>query len=83
MLMVLGVTVYGHNLGKVMRREGLGNLADQLHERFMAFRKIGRLGRPVVHLGVDVDRVLASPRRAGEFIPQSLQIRRLPARATG
>ena len=42
-------------------------------------RQIAWLGRPVVHLGVDVDRVLARPGRAHALVPDALQIGRLPA----
>ena len=43
----------------------------------MALGKIGRLGRPVVHLGIDVDRVLGAPGRRHGFIPEALKIGRL------
>ena len=36
--------------------------------------------RPVVHLGVDVDRVLAFPRRVQQVVPDALQVRWLRAR---
>ena len=39
------------------------------------------LGRPVVHLGVDVDRVLAAPGRGQAVVPDALEIGRLAAGA--
>ena len=52
-------------------------------ERFMCLGEAGRFGRPVVHLGVDVDRVLAVPRRLVQVVPQALQVGRLATAATG
>ena len=40
----------------------------------------GRLGGPVVFLQVDVDGVVAAPRRFHAFVPQTLQVRRDPFR---
>ncbi len=37
--------------------------------------EVGDLGRPVVHLGVDVDGVLALPRRRERVVPEPLQVR--------
>ena len=67
------------NLGGVAA--SLGQLLNQVEQGFMAFGKIGRFGRPIVHLGVDVDSVLAAPRRLQVIVPQALQIGRLAARA--
>ena len=46
----------------------------------MALREVGRLGRPVVHLRVDVDGVVAAPRRPDLVVPDALQVGRLRAR---
>ena len=42
--------------------------------------RLVRLGRPVVHLGVDVDRVVAAPRRTHVRVPDALQVQRRAAR---
>ena len=42
-----------------------------------ALGQIRRFSRPVVHLGVDVDRVLAFPGRLHLIVPDALEIRRL------
>src|SRR5678816_3767899 len=41
--------------------------------------KVRGLGWPVVHLRVDVDRVLAFPRRRHQVVPDALQVRGLRA----
>jgi len=43
----------------------------------MALGEIGRLRRPVIHLGIDIDRVLGVPRRRHRVIPKPLEIRSL------
>ena len=58
----------------------LGELFDHREKRLHALAEICRFGRPVVHLRVDVDRVLAAPRRGERVIPQTLQVCRLGAR---
>ena len=40
----------------------------------MAFRQIANFSRPIVHLSVDVDVVVAVPRRIHVFAPQALQV---------
>ena len=50
-------------------------------QRLVQLGEVGRLGRPVVHLGVDVDRVVRAPRRPQLVVPDALQVRRLRARA--
>ena len=57
----------------------LGQVHDHRVQRLDTLGQIARLGRPVIHLGVDVDGVLAAPRRAHAGIPQALQRRRLSA----
>ena len=47
----------------------------------IALGQVGRARRPVVHLGVDVDRVLAVPRRRHAVVPDALQVGRLRRRA--
>ncbi len=47
----------------------------------MALGQVRRLGRPVVHLGVDVDGVVAAPRRTQVRIPDALQVGRRPSGA--
>src|SRR5690554_3989448 len=43
----------------------------------MALRQVAHFSRPVIHLRIDVDRVVAAPRRAELVIPYALQICRL------
>src|SRR5438045_8521102 len=52
-----------------------------MEQRLGELGEIGRLREPVVHLGVDVHRVLAVPWRRVAVVPESLQRRRLAARA--
>ena len=47
----------------------------------MTLGKVRRFRRPVVHLGVDIDRVLAFPRRRHQGIPDALQVCGLRSRA--
>ena len=61
-------------------RAGLREVLHHPQERFDALAEIARLGRPVVHLGVDVDGVFAAPGRVHAVGPEALQIGRLPAR---
>ena len=66
------------------RRTRGGEFADHLQQRLVTFGQVGGLGRPVVHLGVDVDRVVAAPGGAHLVVPQSLQVGRLrPRTAAG
>ena len=46
-------------------------------QRIHRLGQVGRERRPVVHLGVDVDGVLAAPRRRHALVPEALQVRRL------
>ena len=57
----------------------LGQVHDHGVQRLDTLGQVARLGRPVIHLGVDVDGVLAAPRRVHAGIPQALQRRRLSA----
>src|SRR5262245_49500877 len=54
---------------------------DQVEERLMQFRKIADFGRPVVHLGIDINRVFTIPWRRELIIPDALQGGRHAARA--
>ena len=53
---------------------------DQVEQRRVTLGQVRRLGEPVVHLDVDVRVIIAMPRRIVAVAPQSLQIRRQPAR---
>ena len=58
---------------------GHGGFADQPFERLKAFREVGHLDRPVVHLGVDVGGVGGGPGRDDLIVPDALQIQGLRA----
>src|ERR1043166_7909969 len=49
-------------------------------EERRVFRSVDR---PIVHLGVNVDRELAAPRRVHVAVPNTLEIGGLPARPRG
>ena len=53
-------------------RAGLGQILHHRHERFDALRQVARLRRPIIHLRVDVDRVLTAPWRVHAVIPNPL-----------
>ncbi len=61
------------------RRPRTGHRQIRHHRRQRVHRlgQVGRERRPVVHLGVDVDGVLAAPRRRHALVPEALQVRRL------
>ena len=52
---------------------------DEGEERLVGLRQVRHLGRPVVHLGVDVERPVGAPRRAHRLVPDALQVGRRPA----
>src|SRR5579875_799848 len=54
-----------------------GKLTNERKERFGAFRKVAAFRRPVVHFGIDVQRVVGTPRRAQFVVPDALQVRLL------
>ncbi len=56
-------------------------IGDEIQQRLVQLGEIGGLGGPVVHLRVDVQRPVRTPRRAHVFVPDALQVRRLRARA--
>ena len=51
---------------------------DQIKQRQVTLGQVRRLGRPVVHLHIDVDMVVRRPRRRVRFVPQPLQVGRQP-----
>ena len=54
-------------------------LSHQIKERQVAFGQVGDLGRPVIHLHVDVRVIIGMPRRIVVVVPEALQIRRQAA----
>jgi len=60
-----------------------GHAVDEVEERLVALRKVADLGRPVVHLRVDVDGVLALPGRDEALVPDPLEIGRQRPWAAG
>ena len=56
---------------------------QQVKQRFLALRQTTDVGGPVVHLGVDVDRILGVPRRKERIVPDALQVGGQAARAAG
>ena len=52
---------------------------DKGEERPVSLAQVRHLRRPVVHLGVDVDGVLAVPGGVGLTVPYALEVRRLSA----
>ena len=70
---------------KLLRRRPalLGIFPDHAEQRFGAFREVRAFRRPVVHFGIDVGRVVASPGRHEQRIPDPLQIGRLRAGTRG
>ena len=65
----------GHPLARLHER------ADIVNKRFDALREVGRTGRPVVHLDVDVVVVVHAPRTVDVVVPYSLKVRREVASA--
>ena len=60
-------------------RPGDRQILDQRRHRIHRLLEVRGERRPVVHLGVDVDRVLAAPRRREAVVPDPLQVGRLRA----
>ena len=52
-------------------------ILNQRIQRFRGVTEIRYLGRPVVHLRIDVDGVFAIPRRIFAIVPNTLQVCRL------
>lgn len=61
-----------HLLGGL--RAPFGETLEEIEEHLVAFGKIGHFGRPVVHLEVDVRRVLGSPDGLRIAVPDALEI---------
>jgi hypothetical protein len=74
-------------LHPVVDARGFGAMAaqifDEVKERFVAFSQVADLGGPVVHLKVDVQRVVRPPGRLHQIVPDALKVARLAARAGG
>ena len=72
-------------VGSVMHARGLSpRLAQRLEiveEGLMELGEVRHFRRPVIHLQVDVEVVVAVPRREHAVVPQPLQVRGEPARA--
>ena len=66
----------------LLRRRGtrLTQVANHREERLLRLRDITHEGRPVVHLGIDVDGILCIPGSIHLRIPDALQIGGLPTR---
>ena len=62
---------------------GRGQRINQIKERFVALAQARHLGRPVVHLGVDIERPAGAPWRVQNFIPDPLKVGGLGSRAGG
>ncbi len=80
-------------VGVVMRYPAIGSVVDpgrlapvdthllnEVENRLVTLGQIGRLGQPVVHLRVDVDRVVGTPGRTHLVVPDALEIGGLGAR---
>src|SRR5262245_40228538 len=52
----------------------LNQLRHHPQQRLMTFRQVRCLNRPVIHLRIDVDGVLAFPRRSHQMIPDALEV---------
>ena len=55
----------------------LGNLADELEQRFVHLREVADLRGPVVHLKIDIRGEFRIPRRKELVVPDALKIRRV------
>ena len=62
-----------------MRRAGDRQLLGHPEQRLVALGEVGGIGQPVVHLEVDVGRVLAAPGRIDLLVPDALQVGGLTA----
>ena len=79
----VGVVVRRPAARAVHRRRGARavhrQLTDERQQRLVQLGEVGRFRRPVVHLRVDVDRVVRAPRRPDVFVPDALEVGRLRA----
>lgn len=77
----VGVVVCRRSGGAVDRlgsgAAGLGQVAGEVEQRLVQLGQSGRLGGPVVHLDVDVGRVVGAPAGTDIDVPDALQVRRL------
>ncbi len=80
----VGVVMQDPSARAVMRRRDLragpADVLDKPDERLHAFAEIGGIRQPVIHLKIDVGRVLAVPRRIDPIVPDALERRRLRSR---
>ena len=67
-----------HLLGCLRSR--LTQVADHREERLLRLGEVAHEGRPVVHLGIDVDGVFRVPRGVFLVVPHALEVGRLSAR---
>ena len=51
-----------------------GKVVDKREQWIVTFREICHFGRPIVHLGIDIDGVFTVPRGIHTAIPHSLQV---------
>lgn len=56
-----------------------GQFLNHTEQRFVTLGQVGRLGRPIVHFGIDVDGIAAVPGRDGVLVPDALQVEGLAA----
>ena len=70
-------TAVVHLLGSDGTR--LAQVANHIEERAVGLLQVAHLGRPVVHLGIDVDGVFRIPWCVALIVPHTLQVGRLTA----
>src|ERR1051326_6764679 len=74
----IGIVVSGPAAAAVVELRCLptvdAQLVDQIEERFVTLGQVARLCRPVVHLGVDVQRPVRAPGRTDLVVPDALEI---------
>jgi hypothetical protein len=49
-------------------------VVGKVEERLVTFGQIADLGRPVIHLDVDIDMVIAVPRGVNVLVPEALEV---------
>ena len=67
-----------HLLGRLRSR--LAQVANHREQRLLRLGQVSHQGRPVVHLGVDVDGIFRVPRCIHLVVPHALQVGRLAPR---
>jgi len=74
----IGIVVRHPAVGAVVDLGGLasvnGKHFDEIQKRLVALGEIGNFGRPVIHLGVNVQGPVGTPGRARGIIPNALQV---------